>query len=238
MMPLRVPTAVLVLLLGGCSRCDGGSGQPAPPPPNHDDQLPPDGERLLGFDGIDVTIGEVRPFVEFWRRIYPHWSLRATICKVLDSYLLPLRLAQREFPQQRAEQLQRATSLHAVASNSAELAAQCKLQGELLTAYHSDVTVNKVETPVALFLFDRSRLGATSEPIELPQGYLIAAAVKLHEGGVVGDDYIEALQVVFYTHQKRPFQQWLQDAKTKVAGKVTFVHPDFRTAVPEWLKLP
>jgi hypothetical protein len=220
---------VLLFAAAGCSRenTPNGSGAPAQA------QLTAD-TLLLTLDGIEFRWGDASGYVSFYDAIYPQWSLRTKLRKVLEDHLVPLRLAQRAFPELRAEQLQKARAMQSVCGNALELARKA----EGLHHRRGEVGLQLVEVPVAVFLLDRARLGSVSDPIELPQGYMLCGALDLREGGVVGDDLVDAVQVPFQTHDHPTFRKWLDEQQAALARKASFVHPDYRNAMPVWLQLP
>jgi len=221
--------AAILLALAGCSR-EGGTTDTAP---LAQAQLTAD-TILLTLDGIEFRWGEASGFVAFYDAIYPQWSLRTKLRKVLEDHLVPLRLAQRAFPELRADQLQKARAMQSVCGNALELARKA----EGLHHRRGEVGLQVVEVPVAMFLLDRARLGSVSDPIELPQGYMLCGALDLREGGVVGDDLVDAVQVPFQTHDHPTFRKWLDEQQAALANKASYVHPDYRNAMPVWLQLP
>lgn len=232
-MPRILP--LLLALLGAVAGC---SDPVVPPPVAGRSALPPEPRptpetRILSVDGIDFTYGEVQPYVDFFDRIYPKWTLASKVRRTLEVYLVPLRFAERDFASERAAALQHAQALAAVAGNVVELE-----QKGGATAVRKTLIMPQLELPLALFLFDRSKTGSTSPPIALPQGFSVVGAFDVVDGAVVGDDLVDAEQVTFFTHQKDDFNEWLTQLRVRLADKVTFVHPDFRNATPDWLKLP
>lgn len=221
--------AALLLALTGCSRetAATGTGAPAQAPLTAD-------TLLLTLDGIEFRWGEASGYVAFYDSIYPQWSLRTKLRKVLEDHLVPLRLAQRAFPELRTEQLQKARAMQSVCGNALELARKA----EGLHHRRGEVGLQLVEVPIAVYLLDRAKLGSVSDPIELPQGYMLCGALDLREGGVVGDDLVDAVQVPFQTHDHPTFRKWLDEQQALLARKASFVHPDYRNAMPVWLQLP
>ena len=228
---MRALTFGFLLLLGGCSGCDG---KPATQPK----RAPLPGDVLLAVDGIEFTFGDVQPFLDFYDRLFPEWGKQTKMRQILTSYLVPLKFARRDFfPAERAPRLEAARALRQVADNARELEAR----STSLTRFRQTVIVQQVDLPVAMFLFDSSRVGAVSQPIEVPQGWTVATALDLkesngHSGGAVGDDLCDALLVGFYVADKTAWEPWLAHLRTDLANKkATFVHPDFRDAIPEYL---
>ena len=194
----------------------------------------PSPDLLLSVDGIDVTFGDLKPYTEFLGRYWVNQGKQVLMCKVLSDHVLPLLMARRAFPKERAKQLELAKGLCAVAGNAIELQQQA---GKLGMTKH--VTPGRVEIPTAMFLFDDLRAGSVSEPIELPHGYLVCAALTPPKRAAVAvDDEVEIYQVGFLTQDRAGWDEWLFAAQKAIADKVTYVHPDYRDALPPWLKAP
>jgi hypothetical protein len=195
-------------------------------------QVPPD--RLLVVDGIEITLGEVEPYVEFLGTYLPEGGRKSRIQVVLDEHVLPVRLAQRAFPEQRKRMLEQANALCAVATNVHELEQQSRLIEDKtrrnLTRRH--------RLPIVMFLFAPGSTGAVSPPLEVPYGYVVVGAYEMKEAPLMVDDYVDALLVGFPTHQPSEWKEWIEGEKQRVATKVSWVHPDYREAMPQWLQLP
>jgi len=214
---------VLALLLGSCSKPP--VLPPAPPAP---------GDVLLRLDGIDITFGDIEPYVKFLDEAMPEGGRLTKIQKVLQEFTVPLRLAQRAFPEQRRTMKQRAEHLHTVATNVLELEQQAAQQ----IIKRQELTRGKADLPVAVFLFDPLMTGGVSGVIEVPRGYVVAAAHEIKEARTAVGDIVDAVQVGFFTHTPGDWETWKQLEQEAVAGKATYIHPDFRAAMPTWLKLP
>lgn len=228
----RLAAAVCgALLLAGCG---DRSPQPAPLKPPAQPAPLADGERLLTIDGIDITYGEVAVFVKFLDSYAPEYATKVKVRKVLDAYTIPLHLARRAFPEQRAQMLERAKNLCAVATNAIEL----EKQGAQQVIKHKNTTRSTVELPIAMFLFDDLITGSVSPPIEVPRGWVVASAYDLRKAAAVIDDLADAVQVGFLTHTPGDWSTWLDLEKARIKNKVTYVHPDYREALPEWIQLP
>lgn len=190
---------------------------------------------LLVVDGLEFRQADVAPYVAFLRSFVPESGEKTKVRVVLEEYLLPLRLAQRAFPEARQLALTRARGLCEVATNAAELDEQSRL---LQQRQRANMSRRRPQMPVAMFLFDPMKLGSVSEPLEVPVGYVVAAAFDLHESALMIDDYVESLQVPFVTHDTESWATWLEAEKERVATRVSYVHPEFREAMPSWLQLP
>jgi hypothetical protein len=192
-------------------------------------------DRLLVVDGIEVSMADVEPYVAFLDSFLPEGGRKAKVLRILDEYVLPLRFAQRAFPAQRQHALARARGLCEVATNAVELDDQSRLLQERT---RRNVSRLQPRLPVAMFLFEPLRVGSVSPPIEVPTGYIVATAFDLFESPLMLDDYTDALQVGFMTHDAEAWGIWLAAEKQRVAPLVTYVHPDYREAMPPWLQLP
>ena len=42
--------------------------------------------------------------------------------------------------------------------------------------------------------------------------------------------------VPFHTHDYRTYVDWLAGAKQSLSGKVTFIHHNYKEALPDWLR--
>ncbi len=216
---LGLVVAVALLAGGGCS-----------------EKVPANDDRLLCVDGIEIKLSEVEPYVAFLDSFLPEGGHKGKILRVLDEHLLPLRLAERAFPAERKLALARATALTEVATNVVELDQRSQLLPE-----RSRRNIARLQPwlPVAMFLFDPLRIGSVSPPIPVPRGFMVAAAFDLNDKSpVVLSDYVDALQVGFMTHDVETWVPWLAAEQKRIGELVTYVHPDYREAMPSWLQLP
>jgi hypothetical protein len=224
LLPLSLPAALCaVVAVAGCRK--HAPVKPAEPGPE---------QRLLVLDGITITFGDLQPYADFLDRYWADAGRRTKLAKVLDDYVLPLRLAQRAFPTERKEQLDKANGLRSVAGNSIELEQAAKELG----VQTKQVTPGRVEIPTAMFLFDELRTNSVSDPIELPWGYRVCTAFALHRASVAVDDMADALMIGFATHDRTAWDTWLAAERQRIARKVTWVHPEYRDILPPWLKTP
>jgi hypothetical protein len=200
------------------------------------DDKPADEPRLLVLDGIEFRLADVAPYVQFFDSFLPEGGRKTKVQRVLEEYLIPLRLAQRAFPKERQAQKAIADGLCSVATNVEELERQTVQMKDRLRA---NMTRTQAQIPVAMFLFDPLRVRAVSEPLELPQGWFVVAAHDLIASPALQiADYVDALQVGFVTHTSGDFYKWYEAQKVALADKATFVHPDHLTAMPPWIQPP
>ena len=95
-----------------------------------------------------------------------------------------------------------------------------------------------VELPVAAFVFEPTNIGAVSQPIEVPAGWMLAGCADLTQTRLPMEDVCECVQVAFFTHDAKFLREWKLELKTRLKDRVTYVHPDYRLAMPPWLQLP
>ncbi|MCK5944454.1 MAG: hypothetical protein KAI24_20870 [Planctomycetes bacterium] len=209
----------LAVLAAGC----GPDEDPAPEP------------RLLEIDGITITFEELQPYYDWLTSYRPELGVRTKYVWAMREHVLPLKLAQREFAEQRREQLALAEGLCSVATNIQELEQHSQL---ITDKTRSNLTRQSALLPVAMFLFDELTLNAVSPPIELPHGIFVVSAFERFESQLVMADYVDALQVGFLTHTALEWEQYWRAKRQEIGKQVTFVHPDYRDDMPDWIELP
>ena len=214
--------ALALALLASC----GEHLAPTPQPPRAEDIL-------LSIDGIDITFGELRPYIDFLASIHPDTGRKTMVQVVLEQHVLPLRLAERAFPEERQRQRQIATDLRSVVTNIDELEAQ-----QLSVRESKRYGRTQLPIPVAQFLFDPLTTGGLSQPIAVPRGFIVAGARDYLESPIVAHDLVDTTMAGFFTHGTRDWLLWLEAEQNRVADKLTYVHPDYREALPAWCKLP
>lgn len=191
--------------------------------------------RLLVLDGICITLDDVAPYLAFLDACLPEGGHKTKVQKILDDQLIPLRLGQRAFAAERQRLRERADALRAVSSNVEELEQHTAL---LETKGRLKIGRMQAKLPAAMFLFDALQLRSVSQPLELPQGWMVVAAYDLHESAMAVHDWVDALEITFYTHTTGEWLGWYAVQKAALASTATFVHPDYRNAMPEWIQLP
>lgn len=213
--------ALLALALGAC----GGAATD----PDRDDP------RLIELDGITITFEELQPYYDWLTEFRPGVGVRTKYMWAMREYVLPLKLAQREFAAERAEQRALAEGLCSVATNIAELEERSKL---ITHKTRSNLTRQQALLPVGMFLFDELTLNAVSQPLELPHGVFVVSAYERHDDALVMGDYVDALQVGFLTHTSQEWQEYWAGKRAEIGAKVAFIHPDYRDDMPDWIQPP
>ncbi len=195
-----------------------------------------DPDLLLVVDGIEVRVSEVEPFVAFYDFL-PESSRSSKVRRILTEYTIPLRLSQRAFAAKRKELYATAKALTEVATNAVELQ-QVMSDGRLPGRALENVRL-QLAPPLALFLFDPLLRGSVSPPIEVPEGYKVVACNDVKEAPLVLDDLCSSLQVAFNTHNLiNDYIAWRDAEMARVAHLVTYVHPDYREALPPGFEAP
>ncbi|MBM3973902.1 MAG: hypothetical protein FJ301_07355 [Planctomycetes bacterium] len=196
----------------------------------------PTEQRLLVVDGIEITFADIEPYIAFYDGYLPEGGRKSKVLRALEDQVLPLRLAQRAFPAERARLRAQAEALCSVATNALELEQQSQ---QVRDKRRANLTRSTALLPVGMWAFDLTRVGAVSPPLELPHGWFVVGLFDFRESpGLVMDDYVDALQVGFVTHARIEFDAWYREQQALLADKATFVHPDFEHALPSWLRPP
>lgn len=189
--------------------------------------------RLLVLDGIEIRLDEVAPYLEFLLDSVPEGGRKTAVQRVLEEHLLPLRLAERAFPQERASARALAETMKQVAGNAAELEQHA---AAMPTKRRTNYPRLHARLPVAMFLFRPENLGAVSDVLAMPEGFVLVGSFDLHDSVQALQQSVDAVEVGFFTHDGAGFRDWLAAERTRVAGKLTFVHPDYVFALPDWIK--
>ncbi len=223
---MRRTTRLTLLLLAASAPLASCSEKPAAP------QVDPD--VILIVDGLQIRRAEVERYADIHRTTAPELGRKTIERHLLENYVLPLRVAQREFGERRAELRQQAQTLAEVATNVIEL----EQRSELLFHKRKLVTRRQIEPPVVEFAFDPEKTGSVSGVLEVPHGFIVAGCFEIRESAVVTEDLADLLQTGFATHTNAEWVEWLRGMQARLADKVTYVHPDHRDCLPSWMKLP
>lgn len=224
MTPRPSKTIAAALLALASASCEGDAKASAADDP-----------RLIAIDGVEITFADLQPYVEWLTAFRPSLGERTKYVWALREHVLPLRIAQREFAAERAQQRALAEGLRSVATNIQELEQHA---GLITDKRRSDLTRQSAALPVAMFLFDEFSLNAVSRPIELPHGIFVVGAYERHDSPLVMADYVDALQVGFITHTALDWHKYWVAKREEIGAKVTFLHPDYRDDMPDWIQPP
>ena len=227
---LAVPVVLMAALLSWPSCGDAKPAAQQPPARVH----PAPGDTLLVVDGVTVTFADVAAQVAFLDKMLPEYDERLKIQNTLTQFTLPLLFARREFAEQRRHQLELARTMRLASGNVEELERNSRDQ----PVRRGIVTAGEVDLPVAAFLFDATTTGAVSDPIELPQGYVLAGTFDLRVAPQLNRSTCDAMQALFLTHPASQWAAWLGALRDRISTRVTYVHPDYTLAMPPFLKLP
>lgn len=209
-----------------------------------DDKPKKDEPRLLVIDGIEITFEELQPYVDFLQSYRPELGKKTTYIWAMREHMLPMKVARLRFPEERKKQLALAQGFRSVATNIYEMEKQAKL---IQHKTRSNLTRQSAMLPVATWLFEQEivdgeripvNVNAASPPIELPQGYFVVGSFEFFDSPLVMADYVDAMQVGFVTHTGKEWQKWWAEEQQRIGSKVTFVHPDYRDDLPEWMEVP
>ncbi|MBL8735604.1 MAG: hypothetical protein JNL12_04195 [Planctomycetes bacterium] len=189
--------------------------------------------RLLVLDGIEIRLDELTPYLDFLLDSVPEGGRKTAVQRVLEEHLLPLRLAERAFPSERAEARTRAETMQQIAGNAAELELHASA---MPTKRRTNYPRLHARLPVAMFLFKPENLGSVSDVLAMPEGFVLVGSFDLHDNVHALQQSVDGIEVGFFTHGGAEFRDWLAAEKARVAGKLTFVHPDYVFALPDWIK--
>ncbi len=224
MTPLARRLSLPLPLLAAACTC--GEGPPSPPP-----------EVALEIDGMRVLASEIAPLCEYLDAVDRHLGRNAKIAAVLDYHVLPLRLAQRAFAAQRRPLLESCTALRRAVDNGAYPALVAKA-GRVRGATALSVLRTELPLSLASWVFAADSIGQVSPVLETPQGFCLVGVWQVEAGATRTADRAEVFQVPFFTHAPDEFDAWLRREKAAVAGRLSYVHPDYADALPPWLQLP
>jgi hypothetical protein len=191
----------------------------------------------LEIDGLQITVDELKRYDDYFRALDPTMGRMYRTSELLDQFVLPMRLAQRAFPEERAKARVEAAALAKLVGNGGYQ--ELVRLGEVLGGYKPDKPFSRNQLPLALtrYAFDEENVFKASPPIEVPQGFCLIASYRLHQGVTTVEDLVDAYQVPFYTHTNSVFATWYETEKHRIRNRVTYVHPDYRGALPAWVEM-
>jgi hypothetical protein len=218
---LLLAAATTGAILWGCEDQD-----PGPPPA-------PAAGVILEVDGLRVMRQEVEDWYAYVESYQPTAGRMQAIAYFIETHLLPLRAAERDFPEARARALDKAHGLQSVAGNSLELQDKGPGLPEYVPATNYSRT--DLEPAVVDYAFALENLGRVSEPIATPRGFVLAASIDMIPGGTTFSDRVRLCRADFWMSGDQEYFDWIRDLRSRLEGKVTYLDPDFRHAVPDWL---
>lgn len=207
----------------------GGEG---PAPPTDKDPV------ILRASNLEIRRSEIAGFEAYLQRLDPTMGEMTRKRAILDNYLLPLKLARRDFPEGRSQQRRRAEALVKVLGTAAgydDLATQSKLFPG--AGLEEGVARGAMSLAEARWAFADENIGRASPILETPRGYSILATRDKQAGPTMLYDRVDVWVTPFHTHAThRAYLDWLVRAKASLSGHVTFIHPDYKEALPYWLR--
>ena len=223
--------AAVALALGASVVKLAWNGGQKPEPPAEEDAV------ILRVAGLEVRHSEILACEDYVEKLDPTIGEMARKRAILDLYLLPVKLAQRDFPKERAEQRRSAETLAKFLGDSAgydDLATQSKrFPGARL---EQGVVRAAMSLPEARWAFADEHIGRVSPILETPRGYSILATLDKRPGPTMHYDAADVWVAPFHTHELRAYTDWLATAKASLSGQLTFIHDDYKEALPYWLR--
>ncbi|MHC4078371.1 MAG: hypothetical protein ACYST0_08030 [Planctomycetota bacterium] len=192
---------------------------------------------ILRAADVEVRRSEIAALDDYLQELDPTLGEMTRRRAVLDLYLLPLKLAQRDFEKERAVQRKRAEALARVLGDSAscdDLAAQGRRFPD--AGLRQGLVRRVMALPEARWAFAEAHVGQVSPILETPRGYTILATLEKRPGQTKHYDVADVWVVPFRTHPQKAYLDWLPRAKGSLAGKLTFIHEDYKEALPHWLR--
>jgi hypothetical protein len=212
----------LALALAGCA-------------PEPDQQAPPG--LVLECDGLRIWEHEIEPLLAYVHSVDRRTGRLSAVTGILDGHLIPLKLAERAFPEQRNQQRELAAGLRAVIGNGGypELVARGRAMGRDPCR---EVMRHQLPAAIAAWAFDPEHVGEVSPVIEVPQGFTLVSTFEVEQNTTRVTDRAETCQIAFYTHDAAEFGRWYEAQKARLAHAVTYLAPDYEGALPPWMEPP
>lgn len=213
-----------VVLLKACG------DEPKQPPPERD-------PRILVVDGVEIRRSELAEYEPYLRQLDPTMGEMTRLRELIQQFLLPLKMARRDFQEQRRVQRQRAEAVIKSLSptpGADELMEQTK---RVPGARKLEGWIRQhMQIPEQRWAFDDARVLQASPILETPLGFTILASLRKDPGPTLAYDKADIWFVPFHTHETKAFGAWWAKVQKDVAHKLTYVHPDYAEALPYWLK--
>lgn len=194
---------------------------------------------VLEIDGLTIERREIEEWYPYLESIEPRLGHKTRIRAILANHVLPQRLAARAHWQRRAELRLKAEGLARLATNYTDLMALAQKSEEPEHRGYAPArpfAYSDLPYALARAVLDEQRLGQVQGPIETPQGFAVLSTKRIIKGTMTPENLAESYVVLFYTHDAKGFAEWLLPAQSSAAGRVTYVHPEFADALPDWIK--
>lgn len=220
--------ATFVGLMLGAAACDR-----APPPG-------PGPDVALILDGIEIRKDELTEYVHYLGTTGERLGEILRTSVALDRHVIPMHLARRAFPAERAAQRERAEAMKRSVVASGDAYPQLRSKGELLggEATPGKLARHQMELAQAIWCFDEANLGWVSPVLEVPQGFCLLAVQDMVQGPTRTEDGVDAYLVPFYVLDRGKFDAWYLEQKKLLADRLDHVHPDYVDALPAWITRP
>lgn len=222
----RAVSVLVAVAAGALPSCSREENEPAPTAPEG---------LVLEFDGLRIWEHEVEPLRQYIAGIDRRAGRITVLTMLLDDYLIPLKAAQRAFAEQRAAKRELAEGLARAVGNEGYMGLLQK--GRAVAGEEPDTFSTRIDLPLPLaqWAFADDNLGQVSPVLETPQGFSIISTEQIDRGTTRRDDLAKVYQVSFHTHDPEAFSKWYSAIRTELASTVTYVHPDYRRALPPWM---
>ncbi len=193
---------------------------------------------VLEIDGIEIRETELDELLAYVQASGDRLGKSFAARVVLDSHVLPLRVAQRALAPQRAELRAKAEGLRRSVMDSGGADPQLRAKGAIMGGEASRGLVSRAGMDLlqAAWCFPPENLGLVSPVLELPRGFCVMSVSDQQPGIELSGDLVNAYQVPFYTHERREFEAWWAEQKQLLRDKLTYVNPDYVDALPPWIK--
>ncbi len=217
--------AFAVLVLAGA--CDRPPAGPAP-------------DVVLILDGIEIRKAELTDYVRYLGTTGERLGDMLKTQTALERHLIPMKLARRAFPAERAAQRERAEAMQRSVEASGNAYPQLRSKGDLLggEATPGKLARHQMELAQAMWCFDEANFGLASPVLEVPQGFCLIAVKDTVQGPTRTQDGVDAYLVPFYTLSRGKFDDWYLEQKKLLADRLTYVHPEYVDALPPWITRP
>lgn len=230
----RVRSTLIVTALAlGVTACDAEN-----PPPGPNKRLPTDVVMVL--DGVRIDRRELEDLVAFLAKSNPTSGRNHTMIYILDEHLIPMAFARRDLAPQRRRQRELADGLAKQLGPSAGVDELRQVTaGTNRAEFATGLLRPQVGLPERRWLFDDENTLRVSPVLELPQGFSLVAAADKKPGLTTAHDTVDACLVRFFTHKSKAHDKWIRALKERLgslAKETKKVHPDYRDAIPTWLK--